>query len=330
MEWIIKSPHFEGEREKGKGMYNQEDEIAQFFAEQDGAFEKKEPEKESFDGLPSIMRALDEQPKAQETSRPSAFPTGGFAPAQFAPETQEVEEEAFEQRDFRDTSAARYDRLKALEAELEHNERVSTCSMLSKKYMQMFLILIGGVALNIISTILTRLAANDYELYVDMRVYMIIIAVVSAGLSVLYGLILLGLGNSHMDFKKAGLYYMIYGAFTAVANSTTGMANMAFAILAAVFSVLYVLKFAVAMSNSFDNVASYMAISWESFKRVFMYVYGAIVVCTLACFFPVLGLVAAFVLIGLAIAAIGVSIWQILLVLRSSQVMKQYANVIHV
>ena len=61
-----------------------------------------------------------------------------------------------------------------------------------------------------------------------------------------------------------------------------------------------------------------------------MYVYGAIVVCTLACFFPVLGLVAAFVLIGLAIAAIGVSIWQILLVLRSSQVMKQYANVIHV
>ena len=95
-------------------------------------------------------------------------------------------------------------------------------------------------------------------------------------------------------------------------------------------AMIYILKFAVAMSNSFDNVASYMAVSWESFKRIFTYVYAGIVICTLACFFPVLNIAAMVCLIILSFAAIAVSVWQIALILRSSQVMKQYANVVHV
>ena len=37
----------------------------------------------------------------------------------------------------------------------------------------------------------------------------------------------------------------------------------------------------------------------------------------------------AIVLLGLSIAAIGISIWQLVLLVRSSNVMKQYSSVIH-
>ena len=95
---------------------------------------------------------------------------------------------------------------------------------------------------------------------------------------------------------------------------------------AAAASVMYMLKFANAMIASFENIASYMSIAWETFRKVFIYVYAAIAILTLGSFMPVLGLFAALGLLLLSIAAIGVSIWQIVLIFRSSRVMKQYAE----
>ena len=309
-------------------MFNQEDEIDQFFREQEGYSEKQDPtpEKEPDDGLPSIMRALKEPPK--DDPQASAFPSGGFAPARFE-EGAFPEEHSVEEKGFHDSGAARYDRLKEMEEQLERDERTSRCSVLSKKYMQMFLILIGGIALNAVSTILTNIASRNEDFYDGAKVFMIIVAVASAAISVLYGLILIGLGKYFMEFKTAGVYYMISGCCEAVYHSTTGLAAVAFSILGAVFSVLYILKFAVAMSNSFDNVASYVAVSWENFRKIFIYVYGGIVACTILSFFPILNIMAGFVLIFLMIAAIFVSIWQIVLVFRSSNVMKQYSTAIH-
>ena len=309
-------------------MYNQEDEIEQFFREQEGAgaFEKKEPDPDPNDGLPSIMRALDEQPKTD--FQPSAFAPGGFTPSQDE-EEMFPEEGSVEQRNFHNSGTARYDRHKEMEAELERNERISKCAVLSKKYMQMFLILMGGIGLNIALTVLSNIGSRFSDFYTQTRIIMIIIALAYVVIAVLYGLILIGIGKYHIDFKTAGIYYMISGVCEAINNSTTGVAAFAFSILGAVFSVLYVLKFATAMSNSFDNVASYMAVSWETFKRLFTYVYGGIVICTLLMFFPILNILAAIALLLLALAAIGMSIWQIVLVLRSSNVMKQYASAIH-
>ncbi|MBO4687978.1 MAG: hypothetical protein J5636_05645 [Clostridiales bacterium] len=307
-------------------MYNQEDEIEQFFREQEGAFKKKEPEKDPTDGLPSIMRALDEQPK--DSFQPSAFTSGVYSPDESAEDTFQTEK-SFEQRSYHNSGTARFDRLKEMEAQLEHDERIARSGVLSKKYMQMFLILMAGIALNIASTVLTNIASNFPDFYSGARIFMIIIAVASVGIAVLYGLILISLGRYFLDFKTAGVYYIISAACNAIYNSSTGAATLFFSILGAVFSVLYVLKFAIAMSNSFDNVASYMAISWENFKKLFTYVYGGIVICTLLCFFPILNILALFVLLGLSIAAIGISIWQLVLLVRSSNVMKQYSSVIH-
>ncbi|MBO4473903.1 MAG: hypothetical protein J5750_03210 [Clostridiales bacterium] len=309
-------------------MYNQEDEIEMFFREQEGNIEKTEPEPQDVpdDGLPSIMRALNERPKYD--SQPSAFPSAGFAPVQNEEDSFALEE-SVEQRGYHNSGTARYDRLKEMEAQFEHDEKISRCSVLSKKYMQMFLILMAGIALQIASTILSSIASRFPDFYSGALVFMIIVAVASVAISVLYGVILIGLGKYHLEFKTAGIYYMISSACDAIHGTTNGVAAFAFSILGAIFAVLYVLKFAIAMSNSFDNVASYMAVSWETFKKVFTYVYGGIVICTLLCFFPILNILAVIVLLLLSIAAIGVSIWQIVLVLRSSNVMKQYSGMIH-
>ena len=145
-------------------MYNQEDEIEQFFREQEGYSDNQEPtpEKAPDDGLPSIMRTLQEPPK--EDPQPSAFPTGGFTPARFD-EGAFPEEPSAEQNGFHNSGTARYDRLKEMEEELERDERTNRCGALSKKYMQLFLLLIGSVALNIISTILTNVASRDEDFY---------------------------------------------------------------------------------------------------------------------------------------------------------------------
>lgn len=280
---------------QGRGMYNQEDEIEQFFREKEGH---------------------------------STVPSGGGTTPRFE-EDAFPEEPSVEQKGFHDSGTARYDRLKEMEAELERNERTACCNDLAKKYMQMFMILIGGIALNIISTILSNISSRNYDFYDGARVFMIIIAIASAAISALYGFILISMGKYHPEFKTAGLYFIISGVCEAVYYSTTGLAAVAFSILGAVFSVLYILKFAIAMSNSFDNVASYMAVSWESFRKVFMYVYCGIVICTLLCFFPILNILAAFALLFLTVAAIAVSIWQIVLVFRSANVMKQYSTAIH-
>ncbi len=351
-------------------MYNQEDEIEQFFREQEGYSDKKEPDS----GLPSIMKALDERPddgmpsimkmaddrpddgvpsimrmadnrpddgvpsilkplnnRPIDDVQPSAFSAGGFS-------TEELEEDvipissAVEPRGgFNDSRSTRYDRLREMEEQLEHEERLSRCSVFSKKYMQMFLILIGGVAANILLTIISNIASKNEDLIEGAAMIMIGISAAYFVFAVLYGVILIRLGRYHLEFKSAGIYYMLSGVCEAVRYAISGstMASLFFSILAAVFSVLYVLKFAVAMSNSFDNVAMYMAISWETFKKVFIYVYAGIVGCTLLSFFPLLGILAAFALIALVFVAIIVSIWQIILVFRSARVMRQYSTAIH-
>ena len=291
------------------GKYNQEDEIADFFKEQDAALES-EPEESKDDGLPSIMKALDELPQA--SSQTVAFAADGMQRRVTSP------------IGYHYSAEVRFDRKKESKEQFELEEKVSRCTVLSKKYKQMFLFLIGGAALSIISTILSSIASSNADFYKEMKVFMIIIAAASAALSVCYGVFLLGLGRYHLDFKTAGLYYIISGASSAVSNSTTGKMQITFQLLTAVFSVLYILKFAVAMSNSFDGVAPYMAVTWESYKKIFLYVYGAFVICLIACFLQVMS-VAALLLIFLSVAIIAISIWQITLVLRSSQIMKQRA-----
>lgn len=292
------------------GKYNQEDEIAEFFREQDAALES-EPEESKDDGLPSIMKALDELPQA--SSQTAAFAADGMQRSVTAP------------IGYHYSSEVRFDRKKESKEQFEHAEKLSRCTVLSEKYKQMFLILIGGAALSIISTILSSIASSNADFYKETKVFMIIIAAASAVLSVFYGVFLLGLGKYHLEFRTGGLYYIISGASSAVSNSTTGKIQITFQLLTAVFSVLYILKFAVAMSNSFDNVAPNMSVTWESYKKIFLYVYGGFVFCLLACFLPMVVTVVLLLLLILSVAIVAISIWQIALVLRSSQIMKQSA-----
>jgi len=311
-------------------MYNQEDEIEQFFRERDGEVEKTpEPEQspDPYAGMPSIMRALQEQPK--DDFRPSAFSSDGAAldPSDEEPSFQT--EPSFERRSYHNSGTARFDRLKEMEAQLEHDERISRCGVLAKKYMQMFLILMADVALNIANMSLTSIGSRFSDFRVGAAAIIIILAVASLAISVLYGLMLIGLGKYFQEFKTAGIYFMISGACGAAQAATSGFLSSVFSLASAVLAVLYVLKFAVAMSNSFDNVASYMAISWESFKKAYIYVYAGIVICTVATIFPILNILALIALLVLSIGVVVLSIWQIVLVLRSANVMKQYSTAIH-
>ena len=132
-----------------------------------------------------------------------------------------------------------------------------------------------------------------------------------------------------MDFRPAGTFFILSGICQATSRVIPNNTLYLFTSLAAsVFAVLYVLKFASAASTSFDKVALYMSSSWETFRKVYMYVYIATAAASILIFMPVLGLFMIYALLALAIIAIGLEIWQILLLLRSSVIMKQYSSVV--
>lgn len=218
------------------------------------------------------------------------------------------------------------DEREVMRRKIEHEEKVARCSVFAKKYMLLFMILIGGIALSALSVVLAILAFATPSFVKTISTVIIILSFLSFAISVGYGLVLVSLGNYYRDFRTAGLLYMVNGAMSALYNSIGGGLGFLFQITAAVASVMYMLKFASAMSASFDNVASYMSISWDNFRKVFIYVYAGIAILTLGSFVPILGIFASLFLLVLSVVAIGVSIWQIVLIFKSSRVMKEHAD----
>ena len=210
--------------------------------------------------------------------------------------------------------------------QIEHEERVASCKEMSGKFMWLFLILIAGIAISTVSVLLSVVGMTNYGLQKSAAFVIMILSVVSAVSSIVYGLVLVLLGKYSEDFKIAGILYIFSGVCNSFNSSSSGALAFILGIVGAALSVIYMMRFATAMIASFDNVASYMAIAWESFKKVYIYLYGAIFICTLACYVPVFGIIAAVLLLLLEVAAIAVSIWQLVLIFRSSRVMKQYSQ----
>ena len=283
---------------------SQEDEIEQFFREKEGGLPKEAPKPVGIvpdQQAPFHPVAFDQVP--QETPRENF---GGYS-----------------------AGAQRRDYYEQLREEAEHIERQNNCREYSKRYMQMFIILIANVFFNIIGLILSRVGANDAQFRKDTFVFSVVVAIGSVVCYVLYGLVLIMLSHYNMDFRPAGTFFILSGICQATSRVIPNNTLYLFTSLAAsVFAVLYVLKFASAASTSFDKVALYMSSSWETFRKVYMYVYIATAAASILIFMPVLGLIMIYALLALAIIAIGLEIWQILLLLRSSVIMKQYSSVV--
>ena len=283
---------------------NQEDEIEQFFREKEGGLPKEEPK--------PIGIVPDQQ--------------APFHPVAFNQVQQETPRESYGGYT---AGEQRRDYYEQLREEAEHIERQNNCREYSKRYMQMFIILIANVFFNVIGLILSRVGANDEQFRKDTFVFTIVLAIGSVMCYALFGLVLVMLSRFNMDFRPAGMFYILSGICQAVARVIPGNTLYFFITIAqSIFAVLYVLKFASAASTSFDKVALYMSSSWETFRKVYMYVYIATVAASILIFMPVLGLIMIYALLALAIIAIGLEIWQILLLLRSSVIMKQYTSVV--
>ena len=303
------SPFFGPEiGKRGKSMYPkyQEDEVDRFFREQEEAEKaKNEPE-----GLPS---------------------PGGFVPAAFNPSDNSDnfdDSDAYSYREGLNASEVTHDRYEQIKKETEHMEQVQRCTEMSKKFMWLFLILAGSVLINAIVSIMSYMRSKGSGGNA-MLLIMVGLSIISVVVTIPYGIILISMRYHVSDFKLAGMYVIFCQCFSGLASSISTGAYILFSLLSAVFSVLYMIKFATAMSSSFDNIANYMAITWETFKKIYIYLQIGLLICTAACIIPILNIFALIGILLLELAAIGVSIWQIVLLFRSSRVMDQYAHVIH-
>ena len=217
-----------------------------------------------------------------------------------------------------------------LRRQLVHDEKVVQCAEYSKKYMSIFSLMVinivlavGSLAIAILAIANIRFTIKHYQLITNILYG---ISLTTFVLYILQGVIILSLGKFVYDFRTAGMLLMLRGALVALRTSFGGVFGSLCGIGVAVTSILYILKFVTALSSSFDNVATYMAITWDNFKKLYTYFYIAWGIAMAVSLAPIYGMIGQLFLAILEILEIVLIIWEVVLIFRSALVMKQYSQ----
>ena len=190
---------------------------------------------------------------------------------------------------------------------------------MAKKFMLMFVIQIFLVCSAVISVILIFAARSETVL--------IAFGCISFAVNIIYAIILFLLSKYDSEFGIAGLFYILETSFSIIKlflpdNSTALLMSL----LNAVFSFLYLLKFTNAMSSRFLPVDASLSDSWDTYRKVNIYIIATSIGCAALAFIPGINILAGLVAILCALAAIGLLVWGLVLQYKSSEAMKAFAN----
>ena len=217
-------------------------------------------------------------------------------------------------------------------AEFQSMELLSKHRDMGANLNLMFWIKIAGIIITIaavvvsLSTLMKPLMnrASDSEVVTAANSVVssvIITAALLTVIEVIYGILVMMMGKVSGDYTKAGIYYIIHAALYFLYNFTS------FSILqvaSAVLEILFVLKFAYAMYETFYSVDSILAMTWEKYRSFYAYLLIAMAACYALAMLPFVGFVAIFVLPFVTIGSIVVKVWELILLYRSAVRLKTY------
>lgn len=198
-------------------------------------------------------------------------------------------------------------------------EKKKNCAVIGKRVFILFLIMIASVFLNIASLIATRSS--------DAKALLNGISIASLVLCVPYVIVLISLGKFNKDFRLSGFAYILYMiASTFQSMMHLGLYGM-FTALVIFLQVAQIVYLCSAMESVLNEVDGYLGESWVSLKKAFQFVMASWVVCSLLMLVYVLSGIFALVVFVLAIASVILSIWQLVLLLRTARSMTDYSRV---
>lgn len=190
---------------------------------------------------------------------------------------------------------------------------------MARKFMYLFII---ELLLTVSSVLSIILAVVNLE-----PMIVIYFGIGAFVITILYAVILFLLGKYDYEFSLAGLFCILAQLFTLIRLFVPDTAmNILISLIGSVFSILYLLKFANAMSSRFLPVDLTLSDSWESYRKAYIYLISITCACVVFALIPFINILAGIVSIICALAAIGFLFWMLVLLYKSSVSMKAFAN----
>lgn len=194
------------------------------------------------------------------------------------------------------------------------------CAVLGKKFKILFWISILSVILSVLMFVLAYATQSTGVVTV--------FAVIAIVLGVIYAATLFTLGKFIENFKLAAIAYILLqiSDFIKQISSSNFFAYTIFSVASLGLGIGYVLKYTYAMEESIISVDGYIADSWASYRKAYIGVMIASLICVILAFAPAFAFLAMIASIILSIVAIVLSVWQLVILYRSAKRMIEFSN----
>jgi len=212
------------------------------------------------------------------------------------------------------------------ENELENKRLKIKYDYLGNKTMLLFWIQIATIAISILSIIVMLIVTlifypEDYTLP-----FTIGLSVFSLAAMLLFGITTIKMGDFDGDFTTAGVLYLIGQGLSLVETflPDDSCFGTILKLGSSILMLIHTLKFATAMESQSYQASAHISDLWTTYKKVFIGITIATIVCSFCLFIPILNILAVIVLIIIAIATLIVNIWELILFYKTASAMKKF------
>jgi len=227
-----------------------------------------------------------------------------------------------------------YSNYDSITADREREEKLmqdkrERCHKRGKLYFVLFWLSVLGTPVIVVLALIGGIISGVVDaLYDSMSVYYLVIggiSLISLAAGIVTAVMLFILGQDESCFKAAGIAYIFVNIFNVIAEFVPeGFINTILKLLTLVAELFYLFEFINGSIFILAGVDDYIASSWETLKKVFIYLFIGLAACIVLMFIPFINVLALIVLVIAAIGSIGVLIWEWVLMFKTARALKNF------
>ncbi|MBP5529234.1 MAG: hypothetical protein J6X80_04200 [Lachnospiraceae bacterium] len=227
-----------------------------------------------------------------------------------------------------------YPNYDSINADREREEKLmqdkrERCHKRGKLYFVLFWLTVLGTPVIFLLALIGGIVSGVVDaLYDSMSVYYLVIggiSLISLAAGIVTAVMLFILGQDESCFKAAGIAFIFVNIFNVIAEFVPeGFISTILKLLTLVAELFYLFEFINGSIFILAGVDDYLASSWETIKKVFIYLFIGLAACIVLAFIPFINILALIVLVIAAIGSIGVLIWEWVLMFKTARALKNF------
>ena len=227
-----------------------------------------------------------------------------------------------------------YSNYDSITADREREEKLmqdkrERCHKRGKLYFVLFWLSVLGTPIIVVLALIGGIISGVVDaLYDSMSVYYLVIggiSLISLAAGIVTAVMLFILGQDESCFKAAGIAYIFVNIFNVIAEFVPeGFISTILKLLTLVAELFYLFEFINGSIFILAGVDDYIASSWETLKKFYIYLIIGIVACIVLAFIPFINILALIALVIAAIGSIGVLIWEWVLMFKTARALKNF------